>query len=171
MMEAMCWLAPGFVLAGVLATNRETDALLCNSRLRTRLMRRRRLLKGTITIAGLAALARLPAAAAAAGAGAFVCTGSDCDPYVYDPARGDAANVAQPGHPIPPGTAFEALPEHWRCPVCGAPKAAFARYDERVSNALRQDASPGRAQRHDGSRPRVGDASVTSRRATKQHRA
>lgn len=111
--------------------------MLCNNRLRTRLMRRRRLLKETITIAGLAALGRLPAAAAAAGAGAFVCTTADCDPYVYDPAFGDADNVADPAHPIAPGTPFAALPETWRCPLCGAPKAAFASYHERVARELR----------------------------------
>jgi rubredoxin len=39
--------------------------------------------------------------------------------HVYDPALGD--EVWQ----IAPGTAFEALPEHWRCPVCDAAKDAF----------------------------------------------
>ncbi|GEM_PF-119125 len=39
--------------------------------------------------------------------------------YVYDPAKGDA-NAA-----IAPGTAFEALPDDWRCPMCGAPKRMF----------------------------------------------
>jgi [NiFe] hydrogenase assembly HybE family chaperone len=39
--------------------------------------------------------------------------------HVYDPAEGDT--VAQ----IPPGTAFAALPEDWRCPHCEAPKARF----------------------------------------------
>lgn len=39
--------------------------------------------------------------------------------YVYDPAEGDEmANVAA-------GTAFDALPEEWVCPVCGAPKSQF----------------------------------------------
>lgn len=38
---------------------------------------------------------------------------------VYDPAEGD------PVWQIEPGTAFEALPEHWRCPRCDAPKEKF----------------------------------------------
>ena len=33
--------------------------------------------------------------------------------YVYDPAEGD------PEGDIPPGTAFEDLPEGWVCPACG----------------------------------------------------
>lgn len=40
--------------------------------------------------------------------------------YVYDPAEGD------PEQGIPPGTAFEDLPESWVCPVCDAPKTEFA---------------------------------------------
>lgn len=46
----------------------------------------------------------------------YVCT--VCG-YVYDPAKGDAD-----GH-IPSGTAFEALPSTWVCPVCGATKDQF----------------------------------------------
>jgi [NiFe] hydrogenase assembly HybE family chaperone len=38
---------------------------------------------------------------------------------VYDPAVGD--DVAQ----IPPGTPFAALPDHWCCPNCDAPKQKF----------------------------------------------
>jgi rubredoxin len=41
--------------------------------------------------------------------------------HVYDPAEGD--DVWQ----IPPGTAFHALPEDWRCPNCDAPHAKFMR--------------------------------------------
>jgi rubredoxin len=40
--------------------------------------------------------------------------------YIYDPANGD------PDSGIAPGTPFEALPENWRCPVCGAEKSEFA---------------------------------------------
>ena len=40
--------------------------------------------------------------------------------YVYDPAVGD------PDDGIAPGTAFEALPEDWVCPECGASKADFS---------------------------------------------
>ncbi len=41
-----------------------------------------------------------------------------CD-YVYDPAKGD------PDNGVPPGTAFEDLPESWLCPICGAEKSEF----------------------------------------------
>ena len=50
--------------------------------------------------------------------GKYVC--SVCG-YVYDPAEGDPANG------IPAGTAFEDLPEDWRCPRCRQPKSAFNR--------------------------------------------
>ncbi|MDR3552137.1 MAG: flavin reductase [Clostridia bacterium] len=39
--------------------------------------------------------------------------------YVYDPAVGD------PAHGVAPGTAFEALPADWKCPVCFAGKDRF----------------------------------------------
>lgn len=39
--------------------------------------------------------------------------------WVYDPARGD--DMAQ----VPPGTPFTALPAHWHCPECEAPKTKF----------------------------------------------
>ena len=39
--------------------------------------------------------------------------------HVYDPAEGD--EVWQ----IEAGTPFSELPEHWRCPVCDAPKHKF----------------------------------------------
>jgi rubredoxin len=39
--------------------------------------------------------------------------------YVYDPAVGD------PDNGIAPGTSFDALPEDWVCPTCGAPKSEF----------------------------------------------
>ena len=41
-----------------------------------------------------------------------------CD-YTYDPAKGDPENGVQPG------TAFEQLPDEWKCPVCGADKDEF----------------------------------------------
>lgn len=37
--------------------------------------------------------------------------------YVYDPAVGDAEGG------IPPGVAFDELPEDWLCPRCGATRA------------------------------------------------
>lgn len=39
--------------------------------------------------------------------------------HVYDPVEGDA--VWQ----IAPGTPFAALPEHWSCPQCDAPRHKF----------------------------------------------
>ena len=46
----------------------------------------------------------------------YVC--SVCD-YVYDPEVGD------PDNGIEPGTAFEDLPDDWKCPCCGSSKAMF----------------------------------------------
>ena len=46
----------------------------------------------------------------------YVCT--VCG-YVYNPAEGDADNG------IAPGTAFEALPDTWTCPLCGVDKEQF----------------------------------------------
>ncbi len=43
--------------------------------------------------------------------------------YVYDPAAGDPENG------IAPGTAFEDIPEDWKCPVCGLGKDAFTKKD------------------------------------------
>lgn len=111
--------------------------MLCNARIRGRLIRRRRILQQSVAIVGFAAaIGALPANADAADGDdqAFVCTNPDCDPYVYDPAAGDAANIADPGRPIPPGTPFAALPETWRCPLCGAPKSAFIGYDRASDN-------------------------------------
>ncbi len=42
---------------------------------------------------------------------------------VYDPGAGD--DYWQ----IAPGTPFAALPEHWRCPNCGAPRDKFLKLD------------------------------------------
>ncbi|MDP2743725.1 MAG: rubredoxin [Dehalococcoidia bacterium] len=39
--------------------------------------------------------------------------------YIYDPEQGD------PDHEMKPGTPFEALPDGWVCPVCGADKSQF----------------------------------------------
>ncbi len=48
--------------------------------------------------------------------GKYIC--SICG-YVYDPDLGDDANG------IPPGTAFEDLPEDWHCPICKKGKDKF----------------------------------------------
>lgn len=42
--------------------------------------------------------------------------------YIYDPAIGD------PDSGIEPGTAFEAIPDDWSCPLCGATKSDFEPY-------------------------------------------
>ncbi len=39
--------------------------------------------------------------------------------WTYDPADGD------PYRPIPPGLAFEDLPDDWHCPNCGADRDYF----------------------------------------------
>jgi len=39
--------------------------------------------------------------------------------YIYDPENGE------PRTKTPPGTAFEDLPEEWKCPKCGAAKFRF----------------------------------------------
>lgn len=39
--------------------------------------------------------------------------------YMYDPEQGD------PDYDIPPGTAFEDLPDDWVCPLCGASQDMF----------------------------------------------
>ncbi len=43
--------------------------------------------------------------------------------FIYDPAEGD------PDGGIPPGTAFDDIPDDWFCPVCGARKKDFEPYD------------------------------------------
>lgn len=40
--------------------------------------------------------------------------------YIYEPTKGDDTDS------IPGGTAFQDLPETWRCPVCGARKPRFS---------------------------------------------
>ncbi len=44
--------------------------------------------------------------------------------YIYDPEEGD------PDGGIPPGTAFQDIPENWFCPVCGARKRDFTEYED-----------------------------------------
>lgn len=43
--------------------------------------------------------------------------------YIYDPAIGD------PDGGIKPGTRFEDIPDSWVCPVCGANKSEFLKYE------------------------------------------
>jgi rubredoxin len=44
--------------------------------------------------------------------------------YVYDPEKGDSDGG------IKNGTPFEAIPDGWVCPVCGAGKDMFAKMEE-----------------------------------------
>jgi rubredoxin len=46
----------------------------------------------------------------------YVCT--ICG-YVYDPELGD------PDNGVAPGTKWDAVPDDWECPVCGASKEDF----------------------------------------------
>lgn len=50
----------------------------------------------------------------------YIC--SQCG-YVYDPDTGD------PLSDVPPGTAFDALPDDWICPICYAEREAFDELD------------------------------------------
>jgi rubredoxin len=43
--------------------------------------------------------------------------------YVYDPEKGD------PEHGIKPGTPFDALPDDWTCPLCGAAQDMFEKVE------------------------------------------
>lgn len=49
----------------------------------------------------------------------------ECDVcgYIYDPEQGD------PDNGVAPGTPFEALPDDWVCPDCGADKSQFTKID------------------------------------------
>src|SRR4029077_18805717 len=44
--------------------------------------------------------------------------------FIYEPEEGD------PDGGIPPGTAFEDIPDTWFCPVCGARKRDFVPYED-----------------------------------------
>jgi len=50
----------------------------------------------------------------------YQCTACE---YIYDPAKGDEEEN------IPPGTAFEDLPDDWVCPLCGVGKEEFEPVD------------------------------------------
>ncbi len=93
---------------------------------------RRRLLRALLAGASLSASPVIVGAPATAGQyrGKWVCTDADCDPYIYDPALGDPENIADPDAPVPPGTAFEELPNTWLCPLCATPKSEFVPHFE-----------------------------------------
>ncbi len=81
---------------------------------------------GSLTVSlGATTTSRRGEAAEAEAVAKWVCTNADCDPYVYDPAVGDADNIAHAGHPIPPGISFADLPHDWICPLCGSGKDFF----------------------------------------------
>jgi rubredoxin len=44
--------------------------------------------------------------------------------YIYDPKIGDSTAG------IPPGVEFDALPDDWVCPECGAGKDQFVKVEE-----------------------------------------
>ena len=44
--------------------------------------------------------------------------------FIYDPAEGDLDGG------IEPGTPFDAIPDDWFCPVCGARKKDFVPYED-----------------------------------------
>nr|WP_255349203.1 rubredoxin [Oscillatoria sp. PCC 10802] len=46
---------------------------------------------------------------------------------IYDPAEGD------PDSGIAPGTPFEAIPDNWVCPICGATKKTFEPMPEKAA--------------------------------------
>ncbi|MGM0472305.1 MAG: rubredoxin [Bacillota bacterium] len=51
--------------------------------------------------------------------GEYIC---DVCGYVYNPEEGD------PDNGIEPGTAFEDLPDDWKCPICGVGKDQFSEH-------------------------------------------
>ena len=53
--------------------------------------------------------------------------------YVYKPERGDWM------HDIPKGTAFEDLPDDWRCPTCNQPKMAFMPVETQKQEGMSHD--------------------------------
>ncbi len=44
--------------------------------------------------------------------------------YIYDQEKGDPENN------VPSGTPFEAIPDEWVCPICGASKDKFEPLEE-----------------------------------------
>ncbi len=73
----------------------------------------------------------------------YQCQTVNCG-YVYDPDRGERKGK------IKKGTAFADIPDDWRCPVCGATKAAFKPLagpgsvrDSHATNEEQPQSSPG----------------------------
>lgn len=78
-----------------------------------------RLSRRTLLAAALALLGLAPRPATARvsdhDTGPIDCPTRDCG-WIYDPAIGD------PEHAVPPGLAFDDLPDDWVCPNCGRAK-------------------------------------------------
>jgi rubredoxin len=74
----------------------------------------------TQALKGLKGLARTPKALTQK----WICR--QCS-MIYDPVLGD------PDSGIAPGTPFEAIPNDWKCPICGAQKKSFIRYEEAIA--------------------------------------
>ncbi|WP_017328276.1 rubrerythrin family protein [Synechococcus sp. PCC 7336] len=74
----------------------------------------------TEALKGLDGIAPAPKAAAQK----WICR--QCS-MIYDPAVGD------PDSGIDAGTAFEAIPDDWSCPICGATKSLFVPYEEAIA--------------------------------------
>ncbi len=82
----------------------------------------------------------------------YQCQTVNCG-YIYDPDKGDRKGK------IKKGTAFNDLPDDWRCPVCGATKAAF-----------RPLAGPGSVQEEDGQGSGLDAPSTSGETAMKKYR-
>jgi rubredoxin len=48
----------------------------------------------------------------------YQCQSASCG-YMYNPDKGDRKGK------IPKGTSFNALPDDWKCPICGSGKKMF----------------------------------------------
>ncbi|MGC9444922.1 MAG: rubredoxin [Candidatus Methanospirareceae archaeon] len=55
---------------------------------------------------------------------------------VYDPEVGDFEGA------IEPGVRFEALPDAWCCPECGAPREEFMELEDQAKGVVHTDDSP-----------------------------
>jgi len=55
---------------------------------------------------------------------------------VYDPEMGDYDGAIEPGVP------FDALPDAWICPECGAPREDFMEIEDLVKAVVREDDRP-----------------------------
>ncbi len=91
----------------------------------------RRQILTALALLPLAGVAGRPARSAPRRLRKWECTNEECEPYVYDPSKGDI-NVTDLDRPIPPGVPFEDLPDDWICPICGDLKRDFLPLDDWV---------------------------------------